>query len=213
MKLYSYWRSSTSYRVRIALNLKGVKYDYIPVNILTGEQTNPDFLKLNPMGGVPTIADNGHIIGQSLAIADYLEQTRPNPPLFPADAAARAYVWQLALIVACDVHPLVNMPAVNYITEKCGESERLPWIDHFTSAGLQGLEYLISSNKFSGKYCAGDAPTLADICLVPQIYSAKRFGVDLTPYPNIVRINDACLDHPAFAAAHPDRQPDAQPAA
>ncbi len=209
MKLYSYWRSSTSYRARIALNLKGVKYDYIPVNILKGEQTNPEFLKLNPMGGVPTIIDNGHVIGQSLAIIDYLEQTRPTPALLPIDPAARAYVWQLSLIVACDVHPLVNMPAVNYVTALVGDGEKLPWIQHFTTAGLDGIEYLLANNKFMGKYCCGDTPTLADICLVPQAYAAKRFEVDLTPYPNIRRINDECLKHPAFAAAHPDQQIDA----
>ncbi len=208
MKLYNYWRSSTSYRTRIALGIKGVEYEYIPVNLLKGESDSADFLKINPSGGVPALVDGNIVIGQSLAIIDYLEQTYPNPSFFPKDAVARARVWQIASIVATDMHQFCNLPVLNYVAEKIGEDQKIPWVRHWIAPNLLAIEAILADGK-AGKFCHGDTPTLADICLIPQLFAARRFEVDLTPYPAIRAVDAACQAHPAFIKAHPQAQQDA----
>lgn len=208
LKLYNYWRSSTSYRTRIALQLKNIPFDYIPVNLLKDESSAESYLALNPSGGVPALVDGGVSIGQSLAIIDYLEQKYPEPSLLPKDPAQRARVMQIAYIVACDMHQFANLQVLNYVVAKAGEAEKLPWIHHWMKQSLQAIEALLQ-DKQTGKFCHGDTPTLADVCLIPQLYAAKRFEVDLTPYPKVRMVDANCLAHPAFIKAHPDQQPDA----
>ena len=209
MKLYNYWRSSTSYRTRIALNLKGLAYEYVPINLLKNEQDDPAFLKLNPSGGVPALVlDNGAALTQSLAIMDYLEQTHPTPLLLPRDPLARVRVLRIAYAVATDMHQFANLPVLNYIGEKLGDTAKNEWVQYWFPPNLAAIEAILNDGH-SGKFCHGDAPSWADICLIPQLFTARRFNVDLTPYPGIARIEQAALAHPAFAAAHPEKQPDA----
>ena len=218
MKLYNYWRSSTSYRVRIALNLKGVAYDYIPVNLLKDEQNADAYLALNPSGGVPTLIvgdresgignEKQLVIAQSLAILDYLQQTFPEPPLLPKDVAARARALQIAYIVACDMHQFANLPVLNYVAEKIGEDQKSPWVKYWFEPALAAIDKILSLQP-PAPFCVGDVPGIADICLIPALYTARRFGVDLAAYSRIRAIESHCLAHPAFAAAHPDNQPDA----
>ncbi len=208
LKLYNYWRSSTSYRTRIALAIKGVEYEYIPVNLLKGESDSAEFLTINPSGGVPALVDGDTVIGQSLAIIDYLEQTYPNPSFFPKDAAARARVWQIASIVATDMHQFCNLPVLNYVAEKLGEDQKIPWVRHWLTPQLAAIEAILSDGE-AGDFCHGDRPSLADICLIPQLFAARRFEVDLTPYPAIRRVEGVCQAHSGFAKAHPLQQIDA----
>jgi maleylacetoacetate isomerase len=209
---YTYFRSSAAYRVRIALNLKGLKAEERYVHLRKGEQTGADYLKTNPQGLVPTLVDDdGTVLGQSLAIIEYLEETRPQPALLPVDPVARGRVRQLSYVIAADLHPLNNLRVLNYLTKEIGVSEeqRLGWYRHWTQVGLAAFEALLAAGG-SGTFCHGDSPTMADLCLVPQIYNAKRFNVDLSPYPIACRIDAACRALPAFAAAAPDKQPDAE---
>jgi len=213
MKLYSYWRSSTSYRVRIALNLKGLAYDYVPVNLIKdgGQHLQDAYRALNPQAIVPTLVDGETVLGQSLAICEYLEETYPAPPLLPGDAAGRARVRAFAQAVTSEIHPLTNLRVLKHLTGDMGLSEeaKLDWYRYWTGRGLAVLEALVAGHPDTGRYVHGDTPTLADACLVPQMYNARRFEVDLAPYPTLRRLDDTARQHDAFAAAAPERQPDA----
>ena len=215
MKLYTYFRSSAAYRVRIALHLKAVEYQAVPVHLLRsgGEQLSDAYRQVNPSALVPTLEDdNGVLIGQSLAILEYLEETRPNPPLLPADAAGRAHVRALALTLVADTHPLGNLRVLKYIKGELGQSEeaKLAWQQHWLRQGLVTFDAMLTRAGNTGPYCHGATPTLADCCLVPHLFSARRFEVDLSPFPALVRIDAACAQLPAFQLAHPARQPDAE---
>jgi maleylacetoacetate isomerase len=210
MKLYSFFRSSASYRVRIALGLKGLTYEYQTVN-LRGDQNAPGYRSINPQGLVPALDDNGQILVQSLAIIEYLDERHPDPPLLPATPAERARVRGLALIIACDIHPLNNLKVLNYISGPMGQSEevKLAWYRHWIAEGLSSLEAMVASHPATGRFCHGDRPGLADVCLVPQLYNARRYECDLTPYPTLRRIDAECAALSAFETARPEKQPDA----
>lgn len=212
MKLYTYYRSSAAYRVRIALNLKGLQHEDTFVHLRRQDQRGSDYLSVNPQGLVPTLIDDDTTIGQSMAILEYLEERYPEPPLIPLSPAGRARVRQLAMIVACDIHPIDNLKVLNFLTQDLGVSEdgRLRWYRHWVDEGFAALEAILANQPATGRYCHGDEPTVADICLVPQVYNAGRFDVSLEPYPTIRRINEACLALPAFADAAPEAQPDAE---
>lgn len=211
--LYGYWRSSAAYRVRIALELKGIEYEQVPVHLVRdgGEQHRPDFRARNPQGLVPALEVGDTLITQSLAIIEYLEETGPPPALLPGDAPGRARVRSLAQLVACDVHPLQNLRVLQYLTGELGVSDeaRLAWIRHWISLGLQAFEERVAGSDDTGRFCHGDEPGLADVCLVPQLYNAARFECDLAAWPTLGRINDACLALEPFRAAAPEAQPDA----
>jgi maleylacetoacetate isomerase/maleylpyruvate isomerase len=206
--LHSAWRASAPYRVRIGLNLKGLAYDYAPVNLVTGQQQSPEYQALNPQRLVPALEADGHILTQSLAILEWLEETHPEPPLLPKDPFDRAVVRAMCGIVACDIHPVNNLRILKALTAMGqDEAQRNEWAARWINDGFAALEPMVAGH---GKgWAFGDAPTLADCVLVPQVYNARRFGVDLTPYPAITAVADSAGQHPAFAAAHPDRQPDA----
>lgn len=214
MKLYNYFRSSAAYRVRIALNLKGIAYDPVAVHLVKREHRTPEFLALNPAGLVPALTtDDGVVLTQSLAIIEYLEEAHPNTPhVLPADALARAHVRSLSLALACDVHPLCNVRVLNYLTNDLAvaPSAKDQWIVHWISTGLDAFEKTLAQASTSGQFCFGDTPTLADIVLVPQVFSARRFGVDMGAYPLISAIDINCNALVAFADAAPARQPDFQ---
>jgi maleylpyruvate isomerase len=214
MHLYTYFRSSAAYRVRIALNLKALPYEAIPLHLLKngGEQLQPAYRAINPSGLVPALDHDGAIITQSLAMLEYLEEVYPQPALLPTDPAGRARVRVLAQTVACDIHPIGNLRVLKYLTGTLGVSDeaKLEWSRHWIREGFAALETMLATSKDTGSFCHGDRPTIADCCLVPQVSNAVRFGVDLTPYPTIVAIDAACAELPAFIAAHPSRQPDAE---
>jgi len=204
--LYEYWRSSASYRVRIALNLKNVEYDSRPVNLLTGEQGSDEYREVNPQGFVPMLDIDGHKLTQSLAIINYLDIRFPVPPLIPASAAERAHVVALAMIVACDIHPLNNLSVLKYLKNELGQpQEKLDaWYRHWISERLPALETMARAR--AGKFLFGDAPTGADVLLVPQLYNARGYDVPLDAFPTLLRAEDNANKLDAFAAAHPDRQ-------
>ena len=206
MKLYTYFRSGAAFRVRIALNLKNIDYESRPVNLLTGEQSSQEYLELNPQGFVPMLEIDGHRLTQSLAIINYLDVKYPNQPLLPASAAERAHVVALAMTVACDIHPLNNLRVIKYLKDELGHSqeETDAWYAHWISEGLPALETM--AKPHAGKFLFGDAPTGADICLVPQLFNARRFNVPLDAYPTLLRADENANKLEAFAAAHPDRQ-------
>ncbi|MEP7183439.1 MAG: maleylacetoacetate isomerase [Betaproteobacteria bacterium] len=213
MKLYDYYRSSAAYRVRIALNLKGVAPERVFVHLRRGAQLADDYLALNPQGLVPAlVTDDGATLTQSLAIVEWLDETHPAPPFLPGDAAGRARVRALALAVACEIHPLNNLRVLRYLTGTLGvsEAQKDGWYKYWVDVGFEALETQLARDRATGRFCHGDAPTLADICLVPQLANARRFAVDVTPYPTLTRIEAACLALPAFAAAAPAKQPDAE---
>lgn len=214
MKLYTYFRSSAAYRVRIALGLKGLDYEALPVHLLRdgGEQLGAAYRAVNPSALLPALDDGGAPLHQSLAIIEYLEETHPQAPLLPADVPGRARVRALAMTVACDTHPLTNLRVLKYLGGTLGLSEpaRGEWYRHWVNEGLAMLEAHLANAPQTGRYCHGDLPGMADCCLVPQVFNAQRFEVDLAPYPTIARINAACLALPAFSAAHPARQADAE---
>ena len=214
MRLYDYFRSSAAYRVRIALNLKGIVPDErTHVHLRMGSQRAQDYLALNPQGLVPALAlDDGHVLTQSLAIVEYLDETRPEPPLLPHDPVARARVRAIALQIACDIHPLDNLRVLNYLIGTMGVSreQKDGWYRYWIDVGFEALEKMLAADAATGRFCHGDTPTLADICLVPQMANARRFSIDLSPYPTLMRIESACNALPAFAAAAPARQPDAE---
>ena len=214
MRLYDYFRSSAAYRVRIALNLKGVVPDERTfVHLRMGGQRAQDYLALNPQGLVPALAlDDGTVLTQSLAIVEYLEETHPQPPLLPADAEGRARVRSIALSIACEIHPLNNLRVLNYLVGTLGVSreQKDGWYRYWIDVGFEALEKSLARDPATGRFCHGDAPTLADVCLVPQMANARRFSIDLAPYPTLVRIETECNALPAFADAAPTKQPDAE---
>jgi maleylpyruvate isomerase len=214
MKLFTYFRSSAAYRVRIALNLKGLPYEAAPIHLLRngGEQLASDYRAVNPAGLVPALQDEGATLTQSLAIIEYLDETQPQVPLLPADALGRARVRALSMAIACDIHPIANLRVLKYLTGTLGVSEEAKneWFRHWVKEGLAALETQLARDPQTGRFCHGDTPTLADCCLVPQVFNAQRFNIDMVAYPTIMRINAVCCELPAFAAAHPSQQPDSE---
>lgn len=213
IRLHGYWRSSAAWRVRIALNLKGLGWESSPVHLVRdgGEQRKAPFLALNPQGLVPALEIDGLVLSQSLAMIEYLEETRPAPALLPADAAGRARVRSLAQLVACDIHPLNNLRVLQYLGDRLGvdAASRDAWYRHWIAEGLRALEQRLSAERATGRFCHGDRPGLADCCLVPQLYNARRYDCALDEFPRILAIEAACSELDAFSAARPERQPDA----
>lgn len=212
MILYDYCRSSTAYRVRIALNLKGFDYQQVPVNLVSGEHREAAHLARNPQGLVPVLDDNDQLITQSMAICEYLDEAYPDTDqLMPNDVAGRARVRALSQIIGCDIHPVDNLRVLKRLVGELGASEeqKLEWYRHWIYQGFDALEQRLANDADTSVFCHGDTPSLADVCLVPQVFNANRFNTDLSSYPSIRRINDACLELEAFAKAHPDLQPGA----
>jgi maleylacetoacetate isomerase len=213
LALHSYWRSSAAYRVRIALGLKELDWRTAGVHLVRdgGEQHSDTYRRLNPQGLVPTLETDAVVLTQSMAIIEYLDERFPEPPLLPADAAGRARVRALAQIVACDIHPLNNLRVLQWLRNHLGadKGQRNQWYRHWISEGFNALEALLRNSRATGRYCHGDTPSLADLCLIPQVYNAIRYECDLEAYPEIRRINTACLELDAFAKAVPEAQPDA----
>jgi maleylacetoacetate isomerase len=211
MLLHDYFRSSAAFRVRIALNLKGLAAERHFVHLRKGEQAAPTYLKVNPQGLVPALVDDGQALTQSLAIIEYLEETHPMPPLLPRLPADRARVRALALAVACDIHPLNNLRVLNYLkhTLKVDQPAIDTWYRHWIMLGFTAFEAMLRGQG-TGRYCQGDSPGLADICLVPQVFNAKRLDCPLGDYPSLMRVFEACMAVPAFETARPEKQPDAE---
>lgn len=213
MKLYDYFRSSAAFRVRIALNLKGLAPERVFVHLRKGDQRADEYLALNPQGLVPAlVADDGTVLTQSIAIMEWLDETHPQPPLLPSDPAGRARVRSIALGIACDIHPIDNLRVLNYLTGTLGatDEQRNGWYKYWIDVGLEALETRLARDGATGRFCHGDRPTLADVCLVPQLANARRVAFDFAPYPTLTRIEAACLALPAFADAVPAKQPDAE---
>ncbi|MHB8667926.1 MAG: maleylacetoacetate isomerase [Burkholderiales bacterium] len=211
MKLYTFFRSSAAFRMRIALNYKGLAYEALPVSLPKGEHKQARYLALNPQGLVPALEDGGAIFVQSLAMMEYLEETHPQPPLLPASVADRAYVRAVAQIIACEIHPLNNLRTLRFVRKSYALDEAgvNVWYRHWIGEGLGGLEAFIAGAKKSGRYCFRDQITLADCCLVPQVFNAQRYDCDLEPYPALMAIFAECMKLDAFIEAQPSRQPDA----
>jgi maleylacetoacetate isomerase len=212
VKLYTYFRSSAAFRVRIALNLKGLAYEPAFVHLPKGEHRDASYARLNRQALLPTLDDGGALLNQSLAIIEYLEETRPAPALLPKDPAGRARVRSLALLVACEIHPLNNLRTLQHLRRALGQNEEQikAWYRHWIVDGFAKLEAELAETKGTGRYCHGDAPGMADCCLVPQVFNAKRYDSDLTPYPTVMRVFDACMKLDAFERAQPSKQPDAE---
>jgi len=210
MKLFGYWRSSATYRVRIALNLKELDYDYEPVNLLQGEQSSPEHLARNPQGLVPAlVTDDGDVITQSLAIMEYLDDVYPKHPILPKDTVARAHARAIAATIACEAQPFMNLRIQNYLKNKGGfdKDATTAWLNTWPGGAMGAAQKLITQSN--GEYCVGDTPTIADCCLVPQWFAASRFGVDVSRFTKLKEIFDRCSTLPAFEKAHPLNQPDA----
>jgi maleylacetoacetate isomerase len=207
MRLYTYFRSSAAYRARIALNLKGLTYESVPVNLLKGEQGAARYVAINPQGKVPSLQIDGTVLMQSPAILEYLEETHPEPPLLPRDPVARARVRAACAAIACDIHPLNNLAVLRYLKRQLGQEQAAidAWYVHWIVEGFAALEQMIGP----GPFAFGPRPTLADVYLVPQVANARRFNISLDPYPKIAAADAACAEIEAFAAAAPERQPDA----
>jgi len=212
MRLHGYYRSSASFRVRIALNLKGLPYESIPHHLRHNEHHAPDFLKLNPQAMVPVLEAEGTKLAQSMAIIEYLDETVPEPALLPKAAADRAYVRSLAQIIGCDIHPINNLRVLRYLRQTFNADEAAigTWYNHWIAEGFAALEEVLANDQRTGDFCYGNKPGLADICLVPQMVNAANYKLDLTPYPKLRSIFANCAALPAFAAAHPSQQPDAE---
>ncbi len=213
LTLYTYFRSSAAYRVRIALNLKGLAYESVPIHLLKagGEQHGLDYQRLNPAQLVPTLIEDTHALTQSLAIIDYLEETHPDPALLPCDALGRARVRALAQTIACEIHPLNNLRVLQYLenTLKLDAQVRADWYRHWVTLGFTALEALLADSPATATFCHGDTPGLADCCLIPQLVNARRFDTPLQAFPTLLRIEASCLALEAFARAAPAVQPDA----
>ena len=214
MKLYTFFRGSSPFRVRIALNLKGLAYENAFVHLARGEQRQPVYSAVNPQSLVPALVlDDGHVLTQSLSIIEYLDETHPQPPLLPKDALGRARVRMLSLIVACEIHPLNNARTLSHLRKAMSQTEDQvnSWYRHWIADGLAKLEASLIRFPGSGRFCHGDAPTMADCCLVPQVFNAKRFDCDTQAYPTVMRVFDECMKLEAFDRAQPAKQPDAEP--
>jgi maleylacetoacetate isomerase len=211
IKLYSYFRSSAAYRVRIALNLKSLPYEYLPVHLVKGEQRDERYRALNPQALVPMLVDDAEAITQSMAIIEYLDEKFPDPPLLPPTPDARARVRSVAQAIACDIHPLNNLRVLKYLTGTLGATEdaKNAWYRHWIELGLAAIEARLAADSRTGAFCHGATPTLADICLVPQLANARRYDFSIEAYPTLGRIESHCLELDAFARAAPARQPDA----
>ena len=212
MKLYGYYRSSASYRVRIALNLKGLAYEAAFVHLARHEQFDPTYAAVNRQNLIPSLLDDGHALTQSLAIVEYLEERHPEPPLLPADALGRARVRALAQAIACEIQPLNNTRVMVFLEDSLhrNQAQRNRWAAHWMDVGFRGMETRLAASPSTGTFCHGETPGIADICLVPQVYNATRLDMDLGAYPTIQRIEKACLELAAFDAARPENQPDAE---
>ena len=217
LTLYSYFRSSASYRVRIALNLKGLAYTVVPVHLVRagGQQHAPAYAQMNPTQLVPTLVDGehaDHALGQSLAILEYLEETHPTPALLPTGAKQRGRVRALAQAIACDIHPLNNLRVLQYLEQELhiDANAKAQWYRHWITQGFTALETMLATSTETGTFCHGHTPTFADCCLVPQLYNARRFDTPLESFPTLLRIEAACLMLPAFIAAQPQAQADAE---
>ena len=214
MKLYTFFRSSASYRVRIALNIKGLSYEQVPIHLRRGggEQLGAAYKAINPQALVPALDDNGKILTQSLAIIEYLDETHPTPPLLPSGPTDKALVRSMAMVIACEVHPIQNLRVLNYVKATYNQTDAQvnQWAQHWIELGLTALEAMIDAQRKRGKFCVGDTPTLADICLIPQLGNARRYGCDLSKYPTILEIEKSCMALPAFADAAPEKQPDVE---
>jgi maleylpyruvate isomerase len=211
VKLYSYFRSSAAYRVRIALALKGLEYDYVPVHLTKGEQRADGYRGLNPQALVPALVHERRTLTQSLAIIEYLDESHPRPPLLPSTREERARVRAIALSIACDIHPLNNLRVLQYLVRTVGASEdaKNEWYRHWIEVGLSALEAQLAADPETGTFCHGETPTLADICLVPQLANARRYAIPLDAYPTLLRIDSKCNELAPFIAAAPELQPDA----
>ncbi|MCS6946551.1 MAG: maleylacetoacetate isomerase [Steroidobacteraceae bacterium] len=212
VRLWGYYRSSAAYRVRIAIHFKGLSVRTTPVHLRRGEQERLDYLRVNPQGLVPVLEHDGQLIRQSLAIIEYLEERFPEPPLLPSRAADRAFVRSIALSIACDIHPLNNLRVLRFLEMDMGldSARRDSWYRHWIARGFTALEQLLSADNRVGRHCCGDSISLADVCLVPQWFNAERFDCPLDAYPTLRRLVNAARAHPAFVAAEPERQPDAE---
>ncbi len=211
IKLFNYYRSGTSHRVRIALHLKGVEFEYIPVNLLKGEHKSKGYLAINPQGLAPALTIEGHTLTQSPAVLEWIEEKWPDPALLPTDLYDRARVRAMAALVACDIHPINNLRILNALKSDfhADQDAVLSWIARWINDGFAALESTLKADQNRSQYCFGDMPGLAECTLIPQVFAARRFKVDLTPYPIIANIDATCATHPAFIAAHPANQPDA----
>lgn len=211
MKLYTYFQSSAAFRARIALNLKGVAYESVPTSLLKNEHRNADYMALNPQGLVPALDTGAGVLSQTLAIIEYLEETHPTPPLLPAGPIGRARVRSLASAIACDIHPLNNLRVLKYLRYELGQDKDKvnEWCRHWIGEGFKGIEAAAQEYSSRGNFLYGDAVSMADVCLLPQIFNARRVNLDLTPFPTLVKINQHLESMPAFANARPEVQPDA----
>ena len=212
MRLYSFFRSSAAYRVRIALNVKGVAYETISVDLPGAEHRTAEFRAVNPQATIPTLDDDGTVLWQSLAIIEYLDARFPSPRLIPAEPVARARVQALAQLIACEIHPLNNLRVLKYLKHTVGVTDEAKdaWYRHWIELGFESLQANLARSGKAGRFCFGDTPTLADICLVPQVFNAQRFNVDVSRYPAIAKIYEACMEMEAFRKAEPKSQPDAE---
>lgn len=212
MKLYNYFRSSASFRVRIGLQIKGLSYDYVPVHLVKGEQLQEPFAALSPERLVPLLDVDGHLLSQSMAILEYLDETHPQPPLLPSDPLGRARVRALAQDIACEIHPLNNLRVLRYLVRDLGVSDdaKNGWYRHWVESGLEAVERQLAGSDATGEFCHGDTPTLADCVLVPQLFNAQRFECRLDHVPTVMRVFERCMRHEAFIAAQPSNCPDAQ---